>query len=64
MCLKTTEINVDFPKCLAELEYSIAEMCPIVQKNKILKSLFYSCQIAAALNRSCRVLYAPVFIPE
>lgn len=39
MCLKTTEINSDFPKCLAELEHGIAVSCNTLPKNQILKSL-------------------------
>lgn len=37
MCLKNTEINSDFPKCLAELEHDIAVSCNTLPKKSNLK---------------------------
>lgn len=37
MCLKNTEINGDFPKCLAELQHGILVTCVTLPINQILK---------------------------
>lgn len=65
MSLKTSEINGDFQKHLAEVKHSIAMLLNSLLKNKVLLLLFLnSGQITTKFNESCRSLCSAGFIPK